>query len=49
MSSPVLFSQLPNVKMDLKGLSRYANNQGVTVAELTEEEKNKFGVFRINR
>ncbi len=47
MSSPVYFSQLPKVKMDLKGLSQYAKNKGVTVAELTEEEKNKFGVFRI--
>lgn len=35
-------SQLPKVKMDLAGLSRYAKSKGVTLAELTEQEKNKF-------
>ena len=28
-------------------MSRYAINNGVSVSELTEEEKNKFGIFRI--
>ncbi len=45
MSSPVMFSQLPKVKMNLKGLSQYAKEKGVSVAELTEEEKNQFGVY----
>lgn len=39
---PVPFDQLPNIKMDLAGLSRYARNKGVSVAELSEEEKNRF-------
>ena len=47
MSAPVPFSQLPKVKMDLCGLSRYAREKGVTVRELTEEEKNRFGVFSV--
>lgn len=42
MSQPVLPSQLPNVKMDLAELSRYAKEKGVSLYELTEEEKNKF-------
>lgn len=45
MSQPVLPSQLPNVKMDLAGLSRYAKEKGVSLYELTEEEKNKFIVI----
>ncbi len=45
MSSPVMFSELPKVKMNLKGLSQYAKGKGVSVAELTEEEKNQFGVY----
>lgn len=47
MSAPVPFSQLPKVKMDLCGLSRYAREKGVTVRDLTEEEKNRFGVFSV--
>ncbi len=48
MLSLVFFSQLPKVKMDLRGLSRYAKEKGVRVAELTEEEKNRFGVFSMS-
>ncbi len=48
MLSPVFFSQLPKVKMDLRGLSQYAKEKGVRVAELTEEEKNRFGVFSMS-
>ncbi len=39
------FSQLPKVRMNLKGLSNYAKEKGVAVSELTEEEKNQFGVY----
>ena len=42
MSSPVLPSQLPKVKMNLAGLSRYAKEKGVTLYELTEQEKRRF-------
>lgn len=45
MSDSVPFSQLPQMKMNLKGLSQYAEEKGVTVKDLTEEEKNQFGVF----
>ncbi len=34
--------------MDLRGLSQYAKEKGVRVAELTEEEKNRFGVFSMS-
>ena len=36
---------LPKVKMALADLSRYAREKGVSVSDLTEEEKNRFGVF----
>lgn len=42
MEQPVLPSQLPKVKMDLAGLSRYAKEKGVTLYELSEEEKRRF-------
>lgn len=49
MSAPVYASQLPKVKMDLAGLSRYARNKGVSVRELTEAERNQFGVFSMEQ
>ena len=42
MQQPVLSSQLPRVKMDLAGLSRYAKAKGVSLSELTDQEKSKF-------
>lgn len=48
MSTPVYASQLPKVKMNLAGLSRYARDKGVSVRDLTEEEKNQFGVFSMD-
>lgn len=42
MQQPVLPSQLPRVKMDLAGLSRYAKAKGVSLSELTDQEKSKF-------
>ena len=48
MSSPVFSSRLPKVKMNLKGLSRYAKEKGMMVKDLTEEEKNQFGVFTMS-
>jgi hypothetical protein len=49
MSAPVYASQLPKVKMNLAGLSRYARNKGVSVRELTEAERNQFGVFSMEQ
>lgn len=42
MSQPIMPSQLPKIKMDLAGLSRYAREKGVSLCELTEQEKSRF-------
>lgn len=39
---PIPFEQLPKIKMDLVGLSKYASAKGVRVSELSEEEKKRF-------
>ena len=39
---PILLSQCPQIKLDLRGLMKYAKNQGKKVVELTEEEKKAF-------
>ena len=49
MSAPVYAGQLPKIKMNLAGLSRYAQNKGVSVRDLTESEKNQFGVFSMDQ
>ncbi len=40
--NPIPPSQLPKIKMDLAGLSRYAKTKGVSLYELTETEIQKF-------
>lgn len=42
MGRPVDIDDIPNRKMDLKGLFRYARGKGKKVSELSEEEKRKF-------
>ena len=42
MSDPILLSQCPKVKLDLKGLMQYAKEKGIKVIELTEKEKAAF-------
>lgn len=42
MMEPILPSQLPKIKMDLAGLSRYAKEKGISLSELTDEEKGRF-------
>ena len=49
MPAPVYASQLPKVNMNLAGLSRYARDKGVSVRDLTEEERNQFGVFSMEQ
>lgn len=44
-SAPVYASQLPQQKMDLLGLSRYARDKGVSVLDLAVEEKSLYGVI----
>ncbi|MDE7284379.1 MAG: hypothetical protein K2N85_12490 [Lachnospiraceae bacterium] len=42
MPGPILLSQCPKVRMDLRGLMQYAKEKGVKVIELTEKEKSAF-------
>ena len=42
MPEPILLSQCPKVKLDLRGLMQYAKEKGVKVIELTEKEKASF-------
>jgi len=39
---PILLSQCPKIKLDLRGLMQYAKEKGVKVIELTEKEKAAF-------
>lgn len=34
-----MMSELPKVKLDLRGIREYAKSKGVTVASLSEKEK----------
>lgn len=42
MPEPVMVSELPKVKLNLKGIREYAKSKGVAIANLTEEEKSLF-------
>lgn len=42
MPDPILLSQCPQIKLDLRGLMKYAKSKGKKVVELTDEEKNSF-------
>lgn len=42
MPEPIMMSELPKVKLNLKGIREYAKNKGVAIASLTEEEKQLF-------
>lgn len=42
MPEPIMMSELPKVKLNLKGIREYAKNKGVSIASLTEEEKQLF-------
>ncbi len=42
-TGPVRVEDLPKVKMDLAGLSHYAKAKGVSILDLTEEERKQFG------
>ncbi len=42
MEQPVMPSQLPKCKIDMKGLLAYAREKGVEPAYLSEEEKERF-------
>lgn len=42
MPEPIMMSELPKVKLDLRGIREYAKSKGVAIASLTEEEKQLF-------
>lgn len=42
MPEPIMTSELPQVKLDLRGIREYAKSKGVAIASLTEEEKQLF-------
>lgn len=39
---PIMLSQLPDVRIDYRGLINYAREAGKTVADLSDEEKNAY-------
>lgn len=39
MPDPILLSQCPQIKMDLRGLMKYAKSQGKKVVELSDDER----------
>lgn len=39
MPEPIMMSELPKVKLNLKGIREYAKNKGVAMASLSKEEK----------
>lgn len=41
-TQPIMPSELPQVRIDYKGLLSFAKQKGVRVIDLTEAEKNRF-------
>lgn len=42
MPEPIMMSELPKVKLNLRGIREYARKKGVPIASLTDEEKKLF-------
>lgn len=42
MSEPVIESEIPKVKLDLRGIREYTKSKGVAITSFTEEEKQLF-------
>ena len=42
MPEPIVASELPKVKLNLKGVRQYAREKGVSIASLTDDEKKLF-------
>lgn len=42
MPDPIMASELPKVKLNLKGIRDYARDKGVSIASLSDEEKRLF-------
>lgn len=43
---PIMPSQLPNVKLDMRGMVRYAKEKGVPPIQLSDKEKEKFMISK---
>ena len=42
MTGPYMKSDIPNIRIDYKGLTSFARSKGVRVCDLSDEEKNSF-------
>ena len=42
MPDPIMASELPKVKLDLKGIRDYARKKGVSISSLSDAEKQLF-------
>ena len=42
MPEPIMASELPKVKLNLKGVRQYAREKGVSIANLSDAEKELF-------
>ena len=42
MPDPIVASELPKVKLDLRGVRNYAKQKGVSISSLTDAEKRLF-------
>lgn len=42
MPEPIMASELPKVKLNLKGIRQYAREKGVSIASLADAEKKLF-------
>lgn len=42
MSGPIMASELPKVKLNLRGIRDYAKKKGVSISSLTDAEKKMF-------
>ena len=48
MPEPIMLSQIQR-KVDLRGLMNYAKEKGIKVAQLTNEEKNRFLLWFLSK
>ena len=42
LAGPYYKADIPNIKIDYRGLTAFAHNTGRSVCDLTDEEKNRF-------
>ena len=44
---PILPSEKPNIRVDMRGLLEYARNKQIQIEDLTDDERAKFTFFII--